>query len=46
MRLGEYASPKIKNLFPDLELRFRYTGNTEVFTENIYELYFQECKND
>ena len=25
---------------------FRYTGNTEVFTENIYELYLQECKND
>lgn len=25
---------------------FNKTGNTEVFTENIYELYLQECKND
>lgn len=25
---------------------FKNTGNTEVFTENIYELYLQECKND
>ena len=38
MRLGEYASPKIKNLFPNLEMRFREKhGDKFDYSKVIFE---------
>lgn len=43
MIIAPYITDKrIINKFKGLEKIFKHTGNTEVFTENIYQMYLQE----